>query len=78
MSNCKGDTLIITVTNQSNKEFVIEGAEYEALYSLIYVAYNDLHNDLDDKDLSEVSSIALSRELDIFRKLKQIFQKEIL
>ena len=78
MSNCKGDTLIITVTNQSNKEFVIEGAEYEALYSLIYVAYNDLCGDLDDKDLSDISSIALSRELDIFRKLKQIFQKEIL
>ena len=78
MSNCNGDTLIITVTNQSNKQYVIEGAEYDALYTLIHVAYNDLRNDLDDKDLSDISSIALSRELDIFRKLKQIFQKEIL
>ena len=77
MSKITREIPFITVTNQSNKEFVIEGAEYEALYGLIYVAYNDLHNDLDDKDLSEVSSIALSRELDIFRKLKQIFQKEI-
>ena len=67
----------ITVVNQSKEEFVIEGAEYEALYSLIYVAYNDLCGDLDDKDLSDISNIALSRELDIFRKLKQIFQKEI-
>ena len=67
----------ITLVNESKEEFVIEGAEYEALYSLIYVAYNDLCGDLDDKDLSDISSIALSRELDIFRKLKQIFQKEI-
>lgn len=67
----------ITVVNEYSQEFVIEGAEYEALYSLIYVAHNDLNNDLDDKDLSEISSIALSRELDTFRKLKQIFQKEI-
>ena len=78
MSKITREIPFITVTNQSNKEFVIEGAEYEALYGLIYAAYNDLHNDLDDKDLSEVSSIALSRELDIFRILKQIFQKEIL
>ena len=53
---------------------MIEGAEYEALYSLIYDAYDDLCGDLDDKDLSDASSIALSRELDIFRKLKRIFQ----
>ena len=67
----------LTIVKESKEEFVIEGAEYEALYSLIYVAYNDLCGDLDDKDLSDISSIALSRELDIFRKLKQIFQKEI-
>ena len=65
----------ITVVNESSKEFVIEGAEYEALYSLIYVAYNDLWCDLDDKDLSNVGSIALSRELEIFRNLKQIFKE---
>ena len=59
------------------EKFVIETDEHEALYSLIYVAYNSLCGDLDDKDLSDASSIALSRELDIFRKLKRIFQKEI-
>ena len=65
----------ITVVNESSEEFVIEGAEYEALYSLIYVAHNDLLDDLNDKDLSNVGSDALSRELDIFRKLKQIFKE---
>ena len=67
----------LTIVKESKGVFVIEGAEYEALYSLIYTAYNDLCGDLDDKDLSDASSIALSRELDIFRKLKRIFQKEI-
>tara|TARA_R100000654_G_C2644967_1_gene122305 strand:- start:109 stop:330 length:222 start_codon:yes stop_codon:yes gene_type:complete len=66
----------LTIVKESKEEFVIEGAEYEALYTLIYVAYNDLCGDLDDKDLSDISSIALSRELDIFRKLKQIVKKE--
>ena len=67
----------LTIVKESKEEFVIEGAEYEALYSLIYNAYDGLCADLDDEDLSFISRVALSRELDAFSKLKRIFQKEI-
>ena len=67
----------LTIVKESKEEFVIEGAEYEALHSIIYDAYDGLCADLDDGDLSFISRVALSRELDAFNKLKRIFQKEI-
>ena len=67
----------LTIVKESKEEFVIEGAEYEALNSLIYDAYDGLCADLDDRDLSFIGRVALSRELDVFSKLKRIFQKEI-
>ena len=67
----------LTIVKESKEEFVIEGAEYEALHNLIYDAYDGLCADLDDGDLSFISRVALSRELDAFNKLKRIFQKEI-
>jgi len=68
----------LTIVKDSKGVFVIEGAEYEALHSLIYDAYDGLCADLDEEDLSFISRVALSRELDAFSKLKRIFQKEIL
>jgi len=68
----------LTIVKESKEEFVIEGAEYEALNSIIYDAYDGLCADLDEEDLSFISRVALSRELDVFSKLKRIFQKEIL
>lgn len=67
----------LTIVKESKEEFVIEGAEYEALNSIIYDAYDGLCADLDEEDLSFISRVALSRELDVFSKLKRIFQKEI-
>jgi len=67
----------LTIVKESKEEFVIEGAEYEALNSIIYDAYDGLCADLDEEDLSFISRVALSRELDAFSKLKRIFEKEI-
>jgi len=68
----------LTIVKESKEEFVIEGAEYEALNSIIYDAYDGLCADLDEEDLSVNSRVALSREVDAFSKKKRIFQKEIL
>ncbi len=66
----------LTIVKESNEKFVIEGAEYEALRVLVYQAYRNLCDDLDDKDLSETTSIYLSKGLDTLRKLKQIIVED--
>ena len=66
----------LTILNGQNKNFVIDGADYEALHTMILAACENLKEDLHDPKLSDVSISAVSRELDIFDRMKRIFKEE--
>jgi hypothetical protein len=66
----------LRITNGQYDSFVIEGADYEALHTLILAACENLREDLHDPKLSDVSISAVSRELDIFERMKLIFKEE--
>ena len=56
--------------------FCVSETECESLRALVLVAYENLRNDLDNDELSEISAYALSREFDTLAKLKRKFTDE--
>ena len=59
-----------------NLSFSVTEYEYKTLRTLILVAYENVHNDLEDPKLSDISISAISRELDTLAKLKRIISHE--
>jgi hypothetical protein len=56
--------------------FSVSEVEYESLRSLILVAYENLHNDLEEPKLSEHAICTLSRELSTLARLKKSITNE--
>jgi hypothetical protein len=56
--------------------FSVTESEYTTLRTLILVAYENVHNDLEDHELSDISISAISRELDTLVKLKRAINNE--
>jgi len=59
-----------------NLSFSVTESEYKTLRTLILVAYENVHNDLEDPELSDISISAISRELDTLAKLKRLINTE--
>ncbi len=56
-----------------NISFSVSESEYESLRTLVLVAYENLRNDLDNDELSEISASVLSREFHNLANLKRTF-----
>jgi len=59
-----------------NLSFSVTESEYKTLRTLILVAYENVHNDLEVPELSDISISAISRELDTLAKLKRLINTE--
>lgn len=59
-----------------NLSFSVTECEYKTLRTLILVAYENVHNDLENPKLSDTSISAISRELDTLAKLKRLINDE--
>jgi len=59
-----------------NLSFSVTESEYKTLRTLILVAYENVHNELEDTELSDISISAISRELDTLAKLKRLINTE--
>jgi|VirMetMinimDraft_7_1064189.scaffolds.fasta_scaffold362279_1 hypothetical protein len=59
-----------------NLSFSVTESEYTTLRTLILVAYENVHNDLEDPKLSDISISAISRELHTLAKLKRAISHE--
>jgi hypothetical protein len=59
-----------------NLSFSVTESEYKTLRTLILIAYENVHNDLEDPELSDISISAISRELDTLVKLKKAINHE--
>lgn len=56
--------------------FCVSESEYESLKALVLVAYENLRNDLDNDELSEIAASVLSREFNNLANLKRIINNE--
>jgi len=56
--------------------FCVSETQQEILKALVLVAYENLRNDLDNDELSEIAASVLSREFDNLANLKRIINNE--
>ena len=59
-----------------NISFSVSETEHESLKSLVLAAYENLRNDLDNHELSDIAASVLSREFDNLANLKRIITNE--
>ena len=59
-----------------NISFSVSETEHESLKSLVLTAYENLRNDLDNHELSDIAASVLSREFDNLANLKRIITNE--
>jgi len=59
-----------------NISFSISETEHESLRALVLVAYENLRNDLDNDELSEIAESVLSREFNNLANLKRIINND--
>ena len=59
-----------------NISFSVSETEHESLKSLVLAAYENLRNDLNNDELSEIAASVLSREFDNLANLKRIITNE--
>ena len=59
-----------------NISFSVSESEYESLRAVVLVAYENLRNDLDNDELSEIAASVLSREFSNLANLKRILNDE--
>lgn len=56
--------------------FSVSESESESLRAVVLVAYENLRNDLDNDELSEIAASVLSREFNNLANLKRIINNE--
>lgn len=56
--------------------FSVSESESESLRAVVLVAYENLRNDLDNEELSEIAASVLSREFNNLANLKRIINNE--
>jgi len=59
-----------------NISFSISESQHESLKALVLVAYENLRNDLDNDELSDMAASVLSREFNNLANLKRIINDE--
>jgi len=59
-----------------NISFSISESQHESLKALVLVAYENLRNDLDNDELSDMAASVLSREFENLANLKRIIDDE--
>jgi hypothetical protein len=59
-----------------NISFSISESQHESLKALVLVAYENLRNDLDNDELSDMAASVLSREFNNLANLKRIINNE--